>query len=115
MRVNGIKVQNYRGLQDIGIPLSSFACLIGRNNAGKSSFLQCISLLRSGTKLREIDFYDPGEDIRIELDIDSIGEADLARIADEEHRRRLSALVEDEEFGSFGSMRPRMEDGTLCG
>ncbi len=95
MRVNGIKVQNYRGLQDIGIPLSSFACLIGRNNAGKSSFLQCISLLRSGTKLREIDFYDPGEDIRIELDIDSIGEADLARIADEEHRRRLSALVED--------------------
>jgi putative ATP-dependent endonuclease of OLD family len=95
MKLTEIHVQNYRGLRDTRIPLSEFACLIGRNNSGKSSFLQCLSLLVSGTKLKVSDFYDPAESIRIELTLEGISEVDLARVETDQHRERFAELIQD--------------------
>ena len=95
MRLKRLHVTNYRGLRNVEIPLSSFTCLIGKNNSGKSSILQCLSLVRSGTKLKESDFFDPAEQVRIALTLSGVDGVDLARVANEEHRSRFADLIRD--------------------
>lgn len=93
MRLTNLSITNYRGLRDVTIPLSRFGCLIGENNAGKSSFLQALSLFFSGTKLVAANHYfDESKPIRIAVCIEDIGDEDLARLA-EEHRTRVAGIV----------------------
>lgn len=44
MRIASIKIKNFRALKDLEIPLARSTVLIGENNCGKSSVLDCISL-----------------------------------------------------------------------
>lgn len=45
MRINHISVNNFKSLVDFEIELPKFACLIGLNGAGKSTFLQFVDFL----------------------------------------------------------------------
>jgi putative ATP-dependent endonuclease of OLD family len=92
MRLTSLFITNYRALRDVTIPLSRFGCLIGENNSGKSSFLQALSLFFSGTKLAASHFFDESKPIRIAVTFEGIGEANLARLADE-HRTRVAGIV----------------------
>jgi len=94
MRVTKLSVSNYRALRDVSIPLSHFGCLIGENNSGKSSFLQALSLFFSGSKLSASHYFDESRPIRIELVLDEILEADLARLA-AEHRTKVRDIVKN--------------------
>lgn len=94
VRLTNLRVQNYRALRDIDIPLSQFGCLIGENNAGKSTVLQALSLFFSGSKLTHNKFFDENAEIRIEVAFEDIADADLARLADE-HRPRVEGIVKD--------------------
>lgn len=94
MRLTQLCVNNYRALRDVTIPLSRFGCLIGENNAGKSSFLQALSLFFSGTKLAASDFFDESKPVRIAVTLEDISPADLARLADE-HRTRVAGIVKN--------------------
>ena len=44
MHIASIRIQNFRGLKHIEMPLARATVLIGENNSGKSSVLDCISL-----------------------------------------------------------------------
>lgn len=113
MKMTEVKIQNFRGLKEVTVPLSSFGCLIGENNAGKSSVLQAILLLLPGSNRRAVatDFYDPSDSIRVELVIDDVTDADLERIENEQHRISFAAdvvggqvrLVRKAELGSSRS------------
>ncbi len=92
MRLTQLSVTNYKALRDVTIPLSRFGCLIGENNSGKSSFLQALSLFFSGSKLVASHFFDESKPIRIAVTFESVGAADLARLA-EEHRTRVASIV----------------------
>jgi len=92
MRLTSLSITNYRALRDVTILLSRFGCLIGENNSGKSSFLQALSLFFSGTKLAASHFFDESKPIRIAVTFEGIGEANLARLADE-HRTRVAGIV----------------------
>lgn len=94
MRLAQLSITNYKALRDVGIPLSRFGCLIGENNSGKSSFLQALSLFFSGSKLAPSHFFDESKQIRIAVTFEDIGEADLARLA-EEHRTRVVGIVKN--------------------
>ncbi len=94
MRLTGLSITNYRALRDVTIPLSRFGCLIGENNAGKSSFLQALALFFSGTKLAASHFFDESKPIRVAVTFEGISEADLARLADE-HRTRVAGIVKN--------------------
>ncbi len=94
MRLTSLSITNYRALRDVTIPLSRFGCLIGENNSGKSSFLQALSLFFSGTKLAASHFFDESKPIRIAVTLEDIGDADLARLADE-HRTRVAGIVKN--------------------
>lgn len=92
MRITCVSITNYRALRDVTIPLSRFACLIGENNSGKSSFLQALSLFFSGSKLAASHFFDESKPIRIAVTFEDITDADLARLADE-HRTRVEVIA----------------------
>ncbi len=94
MRLTNLSITNYRALRDVTIPLSRFGCLIGENNSGKSSFLQALSLFFSGTKLATNHFFEETNPIRIVVTFEDIGDADLARLANE-HRLRVAGIVQN--------------------
>ncbi|MFJ6510236.1 ATP-dependent nuclease [Streptomyces sp. NPDC091406] len=92
MLISNVNVQNYRGLRDLSVPVSSFGCIIGENNAGKSSILQALDIFFSGPTLKDSDFYDTQKSLRIEVTLDEIKDEDLARLA-EEHRGRIEKVA----------------------
>ncbi|MFM9966547.1 MAG: AAA family ATPase [Planctomycetaceae bacterium] len=97
MKLAHLHVENYRGLNAISIPLSSFVCITGENNAGKSSVLQALSLFLSGSSLKEADYFDPNCGITIAVKFSGVTDAELHLLA-EEHRERITALVRGEEL-----------------
>lgn len=92
--MSNLHVTNYRGLWDVEIPMSRFGCLIGENNAGKSSTLQALSLLCKGASLSRANYFDDSREIRIALKLDEITDADLSRLAPE-HRTKVEPLLRD--------------------
>lgn len=66
MRLKSISVKNFRSLADIEVPLESYTCLIGRNDAGKSSVLRAIELLLDPTQAptaRDVSSFQDGTGI----------------------------------------------------
>lgn len=94
MKLSRLIVSNYRALRDLDIPLSSFGCLVGENNAGKSTVLQALSLFFSGSKLGPSNYFDPSLPIRIAIKFEDIQENDLMRLASE-HRDRVRSILDD--------------------
>jgi hypothetical protein len=93
MRISHVHVQNYRGLRDVQVPVSQFGCIIGENNAGKSSILQSLDIFFGGPTLKDSDFYDARKSLRVEVTFEEIKDEDLARLA-EEHRGRIEKVAE---------------------
>ena len=102
-----LHIENYKGLRDIHIPLSQFACLIGENNAGKSSVLQGLALFFSGTTLPKTTYFDDFRNVRIEVLFSDIVDSDINRLA-EEHRERIRQIVNT---GSLTLVRAYGKDG----
>ena len=94
MHISFVKIKNYRGIKEDSFEASPFTCAIGENNAGKSSILLATSLFFSGTALGKSDFYNNDEPIEIELTFVDISEKDIRRLS-EEHRQRISEIIED--------------------
>ncbi|MFV9454778.1 AAA family ATPase [Rhodococcus sp. NM-2] len=97
MQLEKIRIENFRALKDITLPLSTFGCLIGENNAGKSSVLHALHLVLTGNTPRKVDIHDhhdPMLPIRIELTISEISDEDLARLS-ESHRSSFEADITD--------------------
>ncbi len=94
MKLSQLHVLNYRGLRNVSIPLSSFVCITGENNGGKSSILQSLSLFLSGSALKATDYFDTSLTITIAVTLSDVTPEDLTLLADE-HRDRIAALVVD--------------------
>jgi len=93
MQLDQFSVKNFKGLRDISVPVSRFVCLIGENNAGKSSFLQALLLFVEGRKLEPSMYFDPGLPILISVRFKDISESDLALITNDEHRDRFRKIL----------------------
>ncbi|MEU1333888.1 AAA family ATPase [Streptomyces sp. NPDC005865] len=111
MRISHVHVQNYRGLRDLQVPLSRFGCIIGENNAGKSSILQALDIFFSGPTLKDSDFYDVRNHLRVEVTFEEIKDEDLARLA-EEHRGRIEKVAEGGKL-TLSRVYPHPGKGTL--
>lgn len=93
MHISSIKIKNYRGIKSDQLETSPFTCIIGENNAGKSTILLATSLFFSGTSLSKSDFYDEEESIEIEITFSGIDEKDLNRLSPD-HRTRITEILE---------------------
>lgn len=98
MKISKIHIENFRGLKNIDLTPSQMNCVIGENNAGKSSVLLALKLFLNGSKISINDYYDSNLPIVIEVTFNSIREKDLLKIADEEHRSRIISLIKDDEL-----------------
>ncbi|MDN5100211.1 AAA family ATPase [Aliarcobacter butzleri] len=96
MYISKIEVENYKGLKDISVPLSQFSCIIGENNAGKSTFMQALLLFLKGNKLSPIDdYYDNSKDVLITVEFSNISEDELESIG-EVHRDKLKKYISND-------------------
>ena len=96
MLLNSIKIENYRGLRDICLPLSRFVCIVGENNSGKSSTLLALSLFITGSKINKTDYYDSTKPVRIEVEL-NIDESDLSKVKDE-HKDKILEIITDKKL-----------------
>ncbi len=110
MRFAHVTIENYKGLRSVSIPFSQFVCLIGQNNAGKSSLLQAVLLLIEGKKIPLASFYDQNCDVVIRADLEGISEDDLSLVVNFEHRARVRDVVVD---GRLSLVRRYSSDGTV--
>lgn len=98
MRLEAIEISNFKGLRQAEYAPRSFTCLVGENNAGKSSILQTVVYaLNRPTELPRNVFYNEAQPITLKCSFDDIKEADLLRLA-EEHREKIRPLVYDGRF-----------------
>ncbi|MFD4955809.1 ATP-dependent endonuclease [Streptomyces sp. NPDC058451] len=94
MRLEHIRIDNFRGLSRVDMSFSRFGCLIGENNAGKSSVFQALNMfLRSGSAAQS-DFLNPARPVRIQLTFAEISDADLQRL-EESHRSRIEGEIHE--------------------
>ncbi|MGB9937400.1 MAG: ATP-dependent nuclease [Methanobacterium sp.] len=107
MIFKSIKIQNYRGLMDVNIPLSDFVCITGKNNSGKSSTLLALSLFISGSSIPINEYYDSSKPIEIEVELSDIKDEDFERIEDSPREKIRELIINDE----LTLMR-RFEDGS---
>ncbi len=95
MQIKRIKISNFKGLHDAEFVPTRFACLVGENNAGKSTVLQSIVYaLNRPTQLPLDLFYDPIRPVEFRINLSDVTEPHLARLADE-HRGKIAELVID--------------------
>ena len=94
MQIGHIHVQNYRGLKNVEVSISKFACVIGENNSGKSSLLQAFTIFLSGTKLDKHNYYDETQPIVVTVRFDNVTDTDLDLLA-EQHRPRINEIIYD--------------------
>lgn len=95
MHISSIKIKNYRGIKSDELDTSIFTCVIGENNAGKSTILLATSLFFSGSSLSKSDFHDEDEPIEIELTFSEINDGDINRLSPDHRDRIKEILVED--------------------
>lgn len=64
MKLTDVRIENFRGIRSLHLPLDDLTVLIGENNTGKSTVLEAIRLVltrgfgvRRGGQLTEYDFY----------------------------------------------------------
>ena len=68
MHIQEVHVKNFRSILDETLPCDSLTALVGRNGAGKSSFLSALELFYdSSAKVTEADFY--AEDVSHDIEI----------------------------------------------
>lgn len=108
MKLTNVAVANYKGLREADCRLSDFVCVVGENNAGKSTLLQAILLFINGTRLSRDAFYDPEQDILIIVHLSGVTDEVLNKL-DDDHRQKLMPYVVDE---NITLVRRYSTDGT---
>lgn len=94
MRLARVRIKNFRAHSNTELPLPQLGCLIGENNAGKSSVLHAIQYVLEDKKLSGEDFRNPELPASVELSIEGIDEEDLRRV-NETHRDRVREMLRD--------------------
>src|ERR1700693_1252418 len=93
MRLNKISIKNFKALRDVTVPMSRFVCVIGENNAGKSTFMLALMKFIEGGKLDHSFYFDPNHEITITVRIEEITSNDLELITNTEHRSRFAGIL----------------------
>lgn len=94
MRLAHVRIKNFRAHSDTELPLPQLGCLIGENNAGKSSVLHAIQYVLEDKKLSAEDFRNPELPASVELRIEGIDEEDLRKV-NKAHRDRVREMLRD--------------------
>ena len=92
MILEKIDITNFKGLKAATFKATKFSCLVGENNAGKSTVLQAIVGALKQVSLSSSQLYDPEICGEFKLTFSGITDADLERLS-EGHRGKIEPLV----------------------
>ena len=81
MRLHTIQLKNFRCVTDQTLTVNGVTALVGRNGAGKSTFLQALEVFytNGAAKLSPEDFYDRCLEEPVEITLTWIGLSDAAK------------------------------------
>jgi predicted ATP-dependent endonuclease of OLD family len=65
MFISNVKIENYRALEKIDVPLSKFSVIIGENDVGKTSILHAINTFFESKKISSKDDFYQKEENRV--------------------------------------------------
>lgn len=98
MRLERISISNFKSIRSQSFEPSKFGCLVGENNAGKSTVMQAIVYgLNRPAQLPPSNFYDPTAAVTFELQFSGVDASHIARLA-EEAQDKIAALVVGGDF-----------------
>ena len=106
MHITNLKISNFRGIKDeVNISLSDFACVVGKNDAGKSTILKALDVFLNETaiSIEDKNLYTDSNIISIEV---SFIPEDVEVILDD---AVPTTLVEEEITASDGKINVRKE------
>ena len=93
MKLTYLKTSNFRALDSAKLEITSFGCIIGENNAGKSSLLHAIIHFCEGKNIQPTDYYNLDKPVRITGWLTDITIDDLNSLG--EHKDRVENLLID--------------------
>lgn len=111
LKIEKITSSNFKGLKHVEADLSEFTCVIGQNNAGKSSLLQSILIFIEGPKLPKDVYYDQNNNIVFTGTLKGIDE-DVLRKLNPRHREKIEAFILNGEI-TFSRIYKPGEGGEL--
>jgi putative ATP-dependent endonuclease of the OLD family len=114
MHIASVPVENFKGIRELTTSLGAHTCVIGENNAGKSSLLQALLIFLKGQKLGTDYFYNPSEPIRIEARLEGIDDAALTRLSDPDNRERTKSVVREGKLTLIRRMNPDKQSTYTC-
>lgn len=94
MRIAKVTIKNFRAHSETSLPLPQLGCLIGENNAGKSSVLHALQYALEDKKLSAEDFRAINLPVSVSVRIEGVEEEDLRRV-NETHRDRVRDMLRD--------------------
>lgn len=100
MKIQSIKIENFRSLKSVEIDVGSFNVLIGKNNHGKSNFFEAIEWFYSGKgDLAQIRHTDskPDEPIEVQLKL-SVSEEDIESISNEDNQTKIRKVIGEQGY-----------------
>ena len=100
MKIESIRIQNFRTFRDVTVALDDYTCLVGANGAGKSTVLQALNVFfremapggSAGAQLGPEDFHGKDTSIPIEITV-TFGSLDEDAKNDFKHYVRQDRLV----------------------
>lgn len=94
-RLSHLVIENFRACRNVSLPLDSYTPLVGQNNTGKSTILDCIRWVLKPGALQGSDFHEPGSPVMVAACIDGIDENILSRIPEQKHRKAIEPFCRD--------------------
>ena len=76
MKIQRIKISNWRSIKDIEVPALDLMVVIGQNNHGKSNLLSALLFFFGELKHQELDFNHGSTELYVELTFGDLDEAD---------------------------------------
>ncbi|PHS16416.1 MAG: ATP-dependent endonuclease [Kangiella sp.] len=93
MKISELSIKNFKGLREETFSPKSFSCLVGENNAGKSTVLQAlVYALNRPKNIPASMFYDENQAIIFKLKFEEVTVGDLNRLKPE-HKKKMEPLV----------------------
>ncbi len=62
MRIESVRIENFRSFEDATVPFNRYACLVGPNGAGKSTVLTALNVFFRETENLPTDFSQPSQE-----------------------------------------------------
>ena len=62
MRVESVRIENFRSFEDATVPFNRYACLVGPNGAGKSTVLTALNVFFRETENLPTDLSQPAQE-----------------------------------------------------